>query len=230
MKRLLLFFFGLALIPLTPALILVLADAFDGSLSLATLDRHAAWFLGGCATWLLLWAIYPRPIQTYVLGHELTHALWGLLSGARVSRLQVSRRGGSVTLSKNNLWITLSPYCFPFYLALAATLFLILRAAGWTTPDYLPFWYAVFGLTWTFHLTFTWITLQVHQPDIQVYGRVFSYLFIACVNLATAALFAHLLTGRPLAALTTSLATRTTASYHTAASLIRAAVDTLSRL
>ncbi|MBW7908112.1 MAG: M50 family metallopeptidase, partial [Kiritimatiellae bacterium] len=77
---------------------------------------QAAWWLaGGFLFWLLLYLLLPRPMRTYVLGHELTHAFWALLMGARVSRLRVTARGGSVTISKSNWIITLAPYFFPFY-------------------------------------------------------------------------------------------------------------------
>ena len=38
--------------------------------------------LGGIAAFALVWAALPHPVRTYVLGHELTHAMWGLLFGA----------------------------------------------------------------------------------------------------------------------------------------------------
>ena len=44
----------------------------------------------GFVSGLLLLLFLPRPIRTYVLGHELTHALWGLLMGARIGKIKVS--------------------------------------------------------------------------------------------------------------------------------------------
>jgi hypothetical protein len=69
-----------------------------------------------------MWFFLPHPVKTYVVAHELTHALWGLLCGARVSHLRVSEGGGSVRLSKSNIVITLAPYFFPLYTILVILL------------------------------------------------------------------------------------------------------------
>lgn len=174
---------------------------------------EALWFWGGFITWLVLFILFPRPMRTYILAHELTHALWGMLMGARVSRLRVSERGGSVTLNKSNLLITLAPYFFPFYSALALLAYGI-TGIWWDTSQYTPLWYALFGLTWSFHLTFTVAILGVKQPDIQEQGRVFSYVFIYCINIATATALLKFLAGITWADLGQGLASRTLQAYQ----------------
>ena len=123
-----------------------------------------------------------EPMRVYVLGHELTHALWGLLFGARVRNLKVSARGGSVQLTKSNLLITLAPYFFPFY-----TMVLLLAwgvTVCFVKPVPYPFlWLFGVGLTWSFHLCFTIHSLTLEQPDVQEYGRLFSYVVIFVMNL-----------------------------------------------
>jgi hypothetical protein len=190
------FLIGLLLLPAVAALALVFAGQLLHGAGLGELDVTTLWFLGGFAAWLLLFAIFPRPIRTYVLAHELTHALWGMIMGAKVSKLRVSARGGSVTLDKSNLWITLAPYFFPFYSALALIAYLLVELA-WDTSTYLPFWYALFGLTWSFHLSFTVVILMTRQPDIHEHGRLFSYALILCINLLTASALLNLLTHQP---------------------------------
>ena len=189
------FLIGLVLLPSAVALALVFARQLQHGAGLGTPETTTLWFLGGFAAWLVLFAMFPRPIRTYVLGHELTHALWGMLMGAKVSRLRVSARGGSVTLDKSNVWITLAPYFFPFYSALALIAYLLI-GLFWDTSDYLPFWYALFGLTWSFHLSFTVLILMTRQPDIQEHGRIFSYALILCINLLTASALLNLLTSQ----------------------------------
>ena len=71
--------------------------------------------LGGVLAFTVAWFALSHPVRAYVLGHELTHALWGLLFGARPSDLRVGATGGSVRLTKSNMIITLAPYFFPFY-------------------------------------------------------------------------------------------------------------------
>jgi hypothetical protein len=205
---------GLLLMPLAAALTLALLDQLQDGPGFGGLDRNGMWFAGGFALWLLLFLIFPKPMRTYVLGHELTHALWGVLMGARVSRLRVSHKGGSVTLNKSNVLITLAPYFFPFYMVLALITYLVVQI-WWDTRAYQPFWYGLFGLCWSFHLCFTIAMLGTRQPDIHEHGRIFSYALIYCINLATAALLLHLLTARPLPALGKDVWRQTISAYTT---------------
>ncbi|MGN0854505.1 MAG: hypothetical protein ACI4R9_03175 [Kiritimatiellia bacterium] len=139
-------------------------------------------FLGGMVAFAFGWMALPHPVKAYVIGHELTHALWGLLFGALPSGLRVGARGGSVRLTKTNVFITLAPYFFPFYTFLVTVLALIVWAFARTLP-WLPLWMFLIGLTWAFHLLFTIETLTQRQPDVTLYGRIFSWTFIYCANL-----------------------------------------------
>ena len=143
----------------------------------------SAWGLAaGFFLWVVLFLCLPRPVKAYVFAHEFTHALWGWVMGARVSRFRVSARGGSVTLSKSNFLITLAPYFFPLYTILVVAAYGLL-AVFYDMRAYEPLWLGFVGLTWSFHLTFTITTLRQHQPDIRVHGRLFSYAFIYLFNM-----------------------------------------------
>lgn len=170
---------GLLLLPLcvaaTRTTVHVLAS-FAGGLTPAV-----AWFVGGFALWIVLYLCLPRPVRAYVLAHELTHALWAWILGARVSRIRIGAKGGSVTLSKANVWITLAPYCFPLYAAIIAVLNVAL-SLFFDMRAYQPLWLAALGLTWSFHLTFTASALLERQPDLLEHGRFFSLAFIYWVN------------------------------------------------
>lgn len=139
--------------------------------------------LGGIAAFALSWAAISHPVRAYVLGHELTHALWGLLFGARPSDVRVSSSGGSVRLSKTNFVITLAPYFFPFYTFVVIVAALVTYAFLRPLP-YLPLWLFLIGFTWAFHVLFTLETLTQRQPDVRLYGRIFSWTFIFIVNAA----------------------------------------------
>ena len=142
-------------------------------------------FATGYGLWLLVFATLPRPTRTYVLGHELTHALWAWLMGARVGGLRVGKHGGQVRTSKTNWAITLAPYFFPFYAMLFLALFFL---AHWIWGLDRYFWVLFFlvGLGWSFHVTFTFVMLlTVSQPDVQSQGKVFSAVVIYAMNLVT---------------------------------------------
>ena len=139
--------------------------------------------LAGVAAFAFAWMALSHPVRMYVLGHELTHALWGLLFGARPSDVRVSASGGSVRLTKSNLLITLAPYFFPFYTFIVIIVALITYAFFRPLP-YLPLWLFLVGFTWSFHVLFTLETLGQRQPDVKLYGRIFSWVFIFLVNVA----------------------------------------------
>src|SRR6476620_9319797 len=61
------------------------------------------WFFSlGAILWLIAFFGLPRPMLVYVFGHELTHALWVVLMGGRVSRFRVARDGGHIVTDRNN--------------------------------------------------------------------------------------------------------------------------------
>ena len=143
--------------------------------------------LAGVAACLVGWFVFPKPVRAYVLGHELTHAFFALLSGARVKRLRVGSEGGSVQVSKSNVLVTLSPYFVPFYTVLVILAALVVRVLLGRLPC-VDAWSFLVGVTWCFHCCFTVQSLMQRQTDIEEYGHIFSWtvIFLANVLLAMA--------------------------------------------
>jgi len=183
MARFLRFVLAVAAFPFAWGFSRVFVDVFRemSAGASAVVSVEVAALFAGFAAHLLIWSACPRPVRAYVLGHELTHALFGLLFGARVSNLRVGLRGGSVTLTKSNVLITLAPYFFPFYTILVVAAALVARC--FVSPLPCPFaWLFAVGFTWCFHVCFTIRSVAQEQPDIEEYGRVFSYVFIWIFN------------------------------------------------
>lgn len=192
--RIVRFFIGLILVPVC---VVVTRTAFSLAMTLDNRDEMVPLPLfalgGGFLLWQAIFLLLSRPVRTYVLAHELTHALWGALMGARVSRMKISKESGSVTLSKTNWLITLAPYFFPLYTAIAVAAY-YLASIFYDVSPYHLFWLGLVGLTWGFHVSFTVTTLMQKQSDILAYGRLFSYAVIYIFNILGVCLWIAMVT------------------------------------
>jgi hypothetical protein len=201
------------LIPLCVAATLSLLDVLRHIPSTHSLvSPELVWLLTGFLLWLAMWILLPPPVKAYVIGHELTHALWAWLFGGRAHDLRFSERGGSVRLTKSNVWITLAPYFFPLYTIIV----ILLRFVTGLFVDEVPFpfaWLFFVGLTWGFHVTFTIQSLMITQPDIQEYGRLFSYAVIYLINLAGVGIWVVCTTAATLTDFATSLIVHSISVY-----------------
>lgn len=189
MKKFSLFLIGMLLLPLCVAMTQTAGDMLrhaDQAGSLFSWETGALAL--GYGAWLVCWFCLPQPIKVYILGHELTHALWAIAFGGKAKNLKVKASGGSVNVTKSNVLITLAPYFFPFYTLLLIGVSLVVRL--FVTPLPYPLvWLFFVGFTWSFHFTFTIQSLWTHQPDIHEYGRLFSYSVIYLLNVAGIALW-----------------------------------------
>ena len=141
------------------------------------------WFFSlGVVLWLIAFFGLPRPMLVYVFGHELTHALWVLLMGGRVSRFRVARDGGHIITDRNNFWIALAPYFFPLYSLLAIGTYGLL-SLFFNMQPFGRLLYGVIGVTWAFHFTFTCWMIPKNQTDLSDQGTVFSLVVIYLMNL-----------------------------------------------
>jgi hypothetical protein len=178
------FFFGLFLLPLCAAL----SQTFFTAFARATMTQRLwmaepFWFFSlGVVLCLIAFFGLPRPVIIYVFGHELTHALWVLLMGGRVSRFRVGRDGGHIVTNRNNFLIALSPYFFPLYSILAIATYGVLSIFCDTQP-YGRLLYAVIGATWAFHFIFTCWMIPKNQTDLSDHGTFFSLVVIYLMNL-----------------------------------------------
>src|SRR5437667_1856485 len=178
------FLFAIFLLPVCA----ILTQTFFTALARATVTQRLwtgeeFWFFSlGAVLWLIAFFGLPRPILIYVFGHELTHAIWVWLMGGRVSRFRVGPDGGHVVTSKANFWIALAPYFFPLYGILAITIYGVLSLFLDVQP-YGRLLYAVIGVTWAFHFTFTCWMIPKNQTDLSDHGTFFSLVVIYLMNL-----------------------------------------------
>ena len=80
----------------------------------------------------LLYFWLPKPVWTYVLGHEFTHAIATMLCGGRVKGMKVGSDGGHVYVTRDNFFVTLAPYFIPIYAIMVFVVFVCF--SGVSTP------------------------------------------------------------------------------------------------
>ncbi len=151
--------------------------------------------VGGVACWIVVFLLLPRPMWIYVMGHELTHAVWVWLCGGSVKKFKVSSKGGHVVVSKSNFVIALAPYFFPFYSVLLVLVFWIGHLI-WNWSGYAPWFHLLLGASYAFHVTLTADVLRTRQSDITGEGYVFSSVVIFLGNILVLMVAVPLLTGR----------------------------------
>jgi len=149
------------------------------------------YFIAGCLVYLTVHILFRKPILTYVIGHELTHAFFAMLFGGSVKSFKASERGGQVTITKSNVIITLAPYFFPLYTFL--TLLVYWVSIYFEVPGAAAWLIFLSGATVTFHVVLTLIFLRTDQNDIREHGIIFSYPLIYLFNVILGALLVYLL-------------------------------------
>ncbi len=172
----------------------ILSKTFFGSFSRAAVEQEfwateEFWFFCyGAVLWGLAFAgslwIYGRPrlLRLYVLGHEMTHGVWSFAMGGRVSEMKVGLEGGYVITDKLNVWIALAPYFHPIYSMLVIAGFSV-AGLFWDIKDRVDVMFALLGVTWAFHLSFTCWMIPKGQSDLRQFGTFYSLVIIYLINL-----------------------------------------------
>ena len=193
LKRFGMILLGLALVPFCIGYAWELSSA---AVTVAWEPLVPYWFVGGFLGYLVVHFLFRKPILAYVVGHELTHALFALLFGGSVRSFKASERGGQVEITKSNFIITLAPYFFPLYTVLALIAVRIARAAD--APSWEPWLVLLAGATFAFHIVLTFLFLRTDQNDIAEHGAFFSYPLIFLFNVVLTALLVRLLLARDM--------------------------------
>lgn len=113
------------------------------------------------------------------LEHELTHALFAVLTFNRIDSISAGGKGGEVKYSGrgNNILITLSPYFFPTFLIVFLPLKVILA------EPYIKYWFFIAGVLTCYYILSTIKESHINQTDLRVYGLIYSYLLIMVLNI-----------------------------------------------
>ena len=104
------------------------------------------------------------------------------MMGGRVSKFHVSSDGGHIISDKHNFWIALAPYFFPLY-SIAIIAAFGAGSVFWNLEPYHRWLYALIGVTWAFHVSFSLWMIPKGQTDLTYYGTFFSLVVIYLMNL-----------------------------------------------
>lgn len=178
---------ALALFPLCT----VTTWTFLGRFSYVTFDKEfwrtaeCCYFTTGClvmAGWFFSGLGRTFFLYMYVLGHEVTHAVFVLLFRGRVIEFHVGSDGGFITTNKTNLLISLSPYFVPFWSVVVAGIYFLMGAFSEVPTEWRRVMYAMIGVTWTFHMFWTLWMIPRDQPDLKDNGTFLSLMIIYLSN------------------------------------------------
>jgi len=135
-------------------------------------------FALGFIAYLMIHFLLYKPVFMHVMAHEITHALWALPFGGRTKKLEVSKEGGRVLISKSNFLISLAPYFFPLYALFFTLIFFI------ADQKYRAIVAFFVGASLSFHIALTLFSLRSNQSDFHADSNiVFSLTFIYFMNI-----------------------------------------------
>ena len=180
MKKILRFLLGLVAIPIA----IIASKSLYNQLALVSdVSERQLYFLAGIGGYLIIHSLFYKPLYFYVLGHEMSHALFTWFCGGKVRSFRATLEGGNVTSTKSNFLITLGPYFFPIYTVLASCIYGCSSLFSGVNK-YIPQFIFLVGFSWAFHVVFTMQFIKTRQPDILKLGAVFSVSLIYVINLA----------------------------------------------
>jgi hypothetical protein len=169
---------GLLLLPVCYG---VLRSLWALVLGFEQVPEGSFYFILGFAGYLVFQWVFFKPMRSYVFGHELTHAIAAWLTGGEVHAINVSKKGGSVTVSKPNIVVALAPYVVPFYSLILLGLYFAVNHFYSLTP-YWDYALGLLGASVAFHMALTIYALKQDQPDLKTGGQFLSGIFIFLGN------------------------------------------------
>lgn len=147
-------------------------------------------FLGGFAFMVLTWIflIGKKNIVAATIEHEMTHAIFALLTFHNVTDLRAEYEGGgqmSFRGGKGNWLITIAPYFFP---TLSVGIIIVAVITYIITGQVVSWLNLALGFTIGYHFLEVLFEIHAEQTDLKKVGYLFALLFIPAANLLSYAL------------------------------------------
>jgi len=154
------------------------------ALTIAHEPTPMMWFAAGAGGYWLAWRlVLRRPLLGSflpTLEHELTHALFALITFHPIIAVKATWRGRGVMryVGEGNWLITIAPYFFP---TLSVLLMLVIGLVPGTWRQTAA---TLLGVTVAYHVISTWRETHMGQPDLQKVGLPFAIGLLPSANLA----------------------------------------------
>jgi len=148
------------------------------------------YFLWGISSYVILHLLFYKPTYLYVLGHEAVHAGIAWIFGGKIKSFKVSEEGGSVSTTKSNTVIELSPYFVPIYAIIISVVYFVIASSYSVNSAVFIF---LIGFALAFHMVSTIEVMKIRQPDIVKSGYFFSIVMVYVLNIFVISLIFALL-------------------------------------
>lgn len=178
---------GLLSIPIMVAV----SRAFYGNVvGIVELSGILKYFIWGVGAYVALHLLFFKPTIIYVFGHELVHGVTSWVMGGKITSINVSKEGGSVTTTKTNTVVELSPYFIPIYaIILMAVYFVVASSYNINGATFI----FLIGFALTMHVVMTIEVMKTKQPDLMKSGYLFSIVAVYVLNIVIIALLFSML-------------------------------------
>jgi len=173
---------GLLSIPI----MIAVSRAFYGNvIGIVELSGILKYFMYGVGFYVALHLLFFRPTFIYVMGHELVHAITSWVMGGKITSFKVSEEGGSVSTTKTNTFIELSPYFIPIYAIILMAVYFVVASSYRINGATFIF---LIGFALTLHVVMTIEVMKTKQPDLMESGYLFSIVAVYVLNIVIIAL------------------------------------------
>lgn len=134
-----------------------------------------------CVTLHFIPAMRFALLKAYVVGHEITHAIFVYMCYGRIAGFDVDTSGGYIIANRDNILVSLSPYIFPFWTFVAGIFYLLTGCV--TNLSVVAFYFSIlFGATWMFNIIWTVKMIPKGQTDLSTQGSFLSLTIIYFFN------------------------------------------------
>ena len=141
-------------------------------------------FLGGFGFMVFSWVVLigRKNLVASTMEHEMTHAIFALLTFHNVTNLEAHYDGNGVTSFQGgrNWLITIAPYFFP---TLSVGVFVVAVITYMITGQVIPWLNLALGMTTGYHFLAVIFEIHPEQTDLQKVGFFWAFLFIPSANL-----------------------------------------------